>query len=347
MGKRLGPGSISTIIDHPSQIQSAHRFKEIAGFPLQIFVKIDAGYHRAGLSPQSKEFERLLEGISTFESIGCAELIGFYSHAGNSYSGNSQLAAMKMLCDELTITEQAADTAMKLRKGTTATKLIISVGATPTAISLQNFTITPPQGHSDHMIGITKQIQETLKRASSKYRMEIHAGVYPFLDLQQLATQAGPSQVSVNSFGQPSRNTSADLALTILAEVISVYEERKPAEALIAAGTLALGREPCKAYSGWGIVSDWGLNQEPSTGQNDDGRSGWQLGRISQEHGILTKDPSALRSPARLTVGQKIRIWPNHACIAGAMFGWYLVVDSSMSEKSDEIVDVWERCRGW
>jgi len=45
---------------------------------------------------------------------------------------------------------------------------------------------------------------------------------------------------------------------------------------------------------------------------------------------------------SKLEVGQKVRIWPNHACISGAGFGWYLVVDGG-----DEIVDVWPRWRGW
>ncbi len=36
---------------------------------------------------------------------------------------------------------------------------------------------------------------------------------------------------------------------------------------------------------------------------------------------------------------------PNHACVAGAGFGWYLVVDSDQG--GDEIVDVWVRWRGW
>jgi hypothetical protein len=34
--------------------------------------------------------------------------------------------------------------------------------------------------------------------------------------------------------------------------------------------------------------------------------------------------------------------------VAGAGFGWYLVVDSSLSgDRRDDIVDVWIRWRGW
>lgn len=347
VGKRLGPGSIAAMIDHPSQLQAAYSFKEVAGFPLQIFIKVDTGYHRAGIELDTKDFERLVEGINTFQSMGLAELTGFYSHAGHSYSGDSETAAMRLLLEELTGVEKAANAAMTIRKVPLSNQFILSIGATPTATSIQNLLTEPPQGRSDLWIDLARSIKDTLKRASEKYSVELHAGVYPFLDIQQLATRAAPSKISLNTFGQPSRNTTADIGLSILVEVSSLYGNRKPPEALIAAGTLAFGREPCKAYNGWGIVSDWGLTANATDGQNDDGRSGWQLGRISQEHGVLTKDPNTMKHPARLQIGQKIRIWPNHACVAGACFGWYLVVDSSIPEKADEIVDVWVRWRGW
>jgi D-serine deaminase-like pyridoxal phosphate-dependent protein len=44
---------------------------------------------------------------------------------------------------------------------------------------------------------------------------------------------------------------------------------------------------------------------------------------------------------------EPLEIWPNHACITGARFGWYLIVDSSKEVKEDEIVDVWPRWRVW
>lgn len=64
---------------------------------------------------------------------------------------------------------------------------------------------------------------------------------------------------------------------------------------------------------------------------------------------MLTEDSQCKSHElAELKIGQKIRVWPNHACVAGAGFGWYLVVDSSQpEERRDEIMDVWVRCRGW
>ncbi|KFY31913.1 hypothetical protein V494_07903, partial [Pseudogymnoascus sp. VKM F-4513 (FW-928)] len=158
-------------------------------------------------------------------------------------------------------------------------------------------------------------------------KIELHAGVYPLLDMQQLATHARPhSQLSTEN-----------IALTIVAEVASVYADRNNGEALITAGSIALGRETCKSYSGWGVVSPWG----------DVGREGWVVGNISQEHGTL-KWTGEGRGEG-LEVGNRVRIWPNHACIAGTGFDWYLIVDSEEEGEGagDVVRDVWVRWRGW
>jgi D-serine deaminase-like pyridoxal phosphate-dependent protein len=71
------------------------------------------------------------------------------------------------------------------------------------------------------------------------------------------------------------------------------------------------------------------------------------VSRVSQEHGILGFDEKkATKVELPVKYGQKLRIWPNHACITLAMYGWYLIVDSS-SDSPDKIVDVWVRWRGW
>lgn len=77
-------------------------------------------------------------------------------------------------------------------------------------------------------------------------------------------------------------------------------------------------------------------------------RAGWIVGRTSQEHGILTWEGEEEAMGGReLEVGRKVLLWPNHACIAGAGFGWYLVVDSEGEGQGNVVVDVWARCRGW
>ena len=331
-------------MDNKSQLQRARIFRDVAGFPLQVFIKIDTGYHRAGVVVGTETFNRLVADVLEEAACGTVEFLGFYSHAGQSYGGDSAMSAMKSLVVELEGLEKAVNHASTARENTpTGKRYVLSVGATPTATSIENMLDKSVQ-EEPSMAGEMTKLKRVVERINTVHAVEIHAGVYPFLDMQQLATQASPSAVPSDSRYDSPGLLTADVALTIMVEVASVYDGRDSAEALIAAGSLALGRDPCKSYDGWGIVSNWGM-----PGDDVEGRSGWQVGRISQEHGILIKDSQREgHELAELRVGQKVRVWPNHACVAGAGFGWYVVVDSSLNEeRRDQIVDVWVRCRGW
>ncbi|KAL8736786.1 MAG: hypothetical protein Q9166_000152 [cf. Caloplaca sp. 2 TL-2023] len=340
-GKRLLPSSISVLVDHHDQLQHLKIFKEITGYPLSLFIKLDTGYHRAGVTHKSLELPRLAARILDDGDLsGYVRMLGLYSHAGHSYGGSSAAEAMDLLIEEVENLRQASGLIKSLYPKMALEPLILSVGATPSATSIQNLLHADGGPHvlQPRQVESFRQCLQNVR--ANKDNVELHAGVYPFLDMQQLATQASPSA----SKQDVDRGLSTcDIAFTILTEIASIYSERTTCEALIAAGSFALGREPCKAYSGWGIVSNWGI-----TSNSTSGRSGWQVGRISQEHGILDHDPSVHGNIAQLSVGQKIRIYPNHACVAGAAFGWYLVVDSDLPEdRHDEIMDVWARCRGW
>lgn len=106
------------------------------------------------------------------------------------------------------------------------------------------------------------------------------------------------------------------------------------------------GEIPGQDYSAWGLVMPWGL-QNPAPGPEFPRmHEGWQVGRISQEHGILTWQGKK-EDVLPLEYGQRVRVWPNHSCIAGAGFDWYLIVDSRRKGREDEVVDVWPRWRGW
>ena len=176
---------------------------------------------------------------------------------------------------------------------------------------------------------------EALQLTTSTFELEIHAGVYPLFDLQQVAASSRAFSTDPHQI----------IAVTVLSEVCSLYPKRTESpEALISSGCLALAREPCKDYPGWGVVTKWGMPDMYSTSVDDR----IIVTRISQEHGILgyEKSKEDRNGPLPLKYGQKIRLWPNHACITLAMFGWYYIIDSS-SKSPDTIVDVWARWRGW
>ena len=322
VGKTIREGSIAAMIDDIGQLPALTVVKRFAGFAPTVFVKIDTGYHRAGRAPGSHTLNTLLEQIDVDEGAGNCVFKGYYSHASDSYGNNRPQEAIARLMEEIELCGDAGrSSSLSLKHGR---KPVISVGASPTAVSVQNIET----GSVD--VEIASRWKELLKNEQCHFEVEIHGGVYPLLDMQQIDTNARPFQ------GDPHDS----IALTVLAEVRSLYSERKPQEALMAAGTLVLGREPCKSYSGWGVLTPDGFEEDRVI----NGRI--VVSRISQEHGILSFENSDLDRALPLGVGRKVRIWPNHACIAGAGFDWYFIVDSS-SKSPNRVIDIWVRWRGW
>lgn len=351
VAKELGPGSITLMVDHPDQLEVIKQFKDLSGGIVpKLFVKIDMGGRRAGVTPDSETLKSLAEKILHYQELGVVELLGLYSHAGHSYAGKGAPAALDMLRQELDALVDGVSLFRGFPNG-----LTLSVGASPTAMALGNLDTgnnTATASRDADTVSAVRNLQDTINKIGQKsLSIEVHAGVYPILDLQQLAVHALPS---------PSVSWS-NIAVTIVAEVASLYPGRGEGgstEALIAAGSLALGREPCKAYSGWGILHPWNMKGDDISALSEreetiEKYAGWQVGRISQEHGVLTlkkgvNDGSQQANKCPLSVGQKVRIFPNHACIALAGYSHFLVVDSSSGPGGeDTICDVWPSLQGW
>ncbi|KAI8939360.1 hypothetical protein NX059_003145 [Plenodomus lindquistii] len=337
LAKSLAPRSVHIIVDNEDAFLKFHQrlLESESNVEIGIFIKIDTGYQRAGITTESPNFNKLVKTVSRKTSKPGTFLKGFYSHLGHSYAGNSDVDAAKGLIKELMGLEFAIENAPEAVVSASPEPLVLSVGATPTATAAQNLL------HADTSAAQT--LHTLLKRlGSNSCHVELHAGVYPLLDCQQVATHARPSSGKTSATFQTLSNT--DIAIRMLVEVSSVYTERAKPEALISAGSLAMGREPCKSYPGWGIVTPALGNAKTQSVYDEKNKTGWIVGRISQEHGILTWEGERSKCNA-LAVGDKVSIWPNHACVAGAGFGWYLVVDSE--EGGDRVVDVWVRWRGW
>jgi D-serine deaminase-like pyridoxal phosphate-dependent protein len=140
--------------------------------------------------------------------------------------------------------------------------------------------------------------------------------------------------------------TEDQIALFVLSSVCSVYPSRNSdvAEVLCDAGGLAMSKDQ-GPIPGHGKVRSDGKQ----------GLEGWYLGRVSQEHGILThsatenaSSPSSVRLPE---YGEKLRILPQHACMTLANHPWFYIVDSSLEASTDwqdwVVRDIWTPAKFW
>lgn len=381
VGRALGQGSISVLIDDPSQLAVLAGFHGLAGVVPRAHIKVDMGGKRAGVVTSSPRFLQVAKVALEAHQRGEIILSGLYSHAGHSYAGDSRVAALKMMGAEIAAMGEGADLVLSQARElgiATLPPLVLSGGASPTALSIQNMVsqaksdsqgAQPPELQAE--VGSMSSLISTVKK--NGHLVEIHAGVYPTLDLQQIAAHSIASSLL----------SWRDIAVTVLAEVHSVYPgrgENGSNEALIGAGGLALGREFCKAYDGFAMLTPWGRPGVEMPKVDVEEHEGWLVGRFSQEHGIVTwgagnkvhsslpsasttmanghtaatttsrNTPPTPRTPPtadELRVGQMVRLWPNHACITSSHFGWYYVCDSDREGREDEIVDVWCKARGW
>ncbi|TFB06945.1 hypothetical protein CCMA1212_000273 [Trichoderma ghanense] len=361
IAKVLGEGSISVLLDDPAQLAAAAELQRASGVKPLAHIKIDMGGKRAGVVESSERFVEVAEAALEAHEAGRVVLSGLYSHAGHSYGGDSRVAAVRMLEAEIEAMLSGAERLVGRAKdkGVRLPTLVVSAGASPTALAVQNLVIAgeASDGQGDagppELRQAATELAALLGAAKDKgHAVEIHAGVYPTLDLQQLAAHSTAA----------SRLSWRDIALTVVAEVHGVYPGRGTNgtdEALVGAGGLALGREFCKAYDGMAVVTPWGRRGPGARMPEGDVEDfeGWTVGRFAQEHGILTWAGGKRRTSSGrgllgpqgdgFEAGQRVRLWPNHACITSSHFGWYFVVDEDLEGREDEVVDVWVKARGW
>ena len=150
---------------------------------------------------------------------------------------------------------------------------------------------------------------------------EMRPGVYTLFDLDQVAR--GVCELR-------------DVAISVLATVIG--HNPRSQRLLIDAGALALSKDQSAAEFrddiGFGLVCPL-----------DGGApfAGLHVVELHQEHGFIAAAGDIGEWFARLPVGGRVRILPNHACMTAAPYERFLVVDG----QGFEVVAEWEKATGW
>jgi D-serine deaminase-like pyridoxal phosphate-dependent protein len=149
---------------------------------------------------------------------------------------------------------------------------------------------------------------------------ELRAGVYLFFDL----VMTGIGVCSVD-----------DIALSVLTTVIG--HQRDKGWLIVDAGWMAMSRDRGTARQprdcGYGLVCDLSGRVLPDL----------MLSDANQEHGIISLRPGSGATLPDLTIGDRLRILPNHACATGAQHDRYHVVSGT----SEAVTAVYPRFSGW
>ncbi|KAJ7770550.1 putative serine dehydratase domain-containing protein [Mycena metata] len=207
---------VRLMVDNPEQIQFIEEFEKARGSSRKwsVFVKIDGGQRRAGMTTNSPLFAPFLKSL--FESLAIS-VYGFYIHAGNAYASTSASDADSFLSSEIHAVNEAAGIALPILAASSNPSahnqpFILSVGSTPTAHAA---TAESRQALSNLLHG----------------KLELHAGNYPMNDLQQKHT---------------SLISSDRIAHKVIASVISYYPGRGVDggdEAMCDAGCIAMSKD--------------------------------------------------------------------------------------------------------
>jgi D-serine deaminase-like pyridoxal phosphate-dependent protein len=127
---------LSFIVDHPAVARQWSECLTRAGKHVDILAKIDVGFHRCGIDPDTRDVLGTIKEIAALPGL---RFKGLLSHAGQTYHAHSE--------DELRIMAQAeaqtmGDIAERCRKNGVPVEEV-SAGATPPArFSLQEKTFT-------------------------------------------------------------------------------------------------------------------------------------------------------------------------------------------------------------
>jgi D-serine deaminase-like pyridoxal phosphate-dependent protein len=269
---------LGVLLDHPDTLAELERVSQKRRVRMEVLLKVDCGYHRAGVDPGSELAVSMVRRLAGSDWL---EFGGILTHAGHAYACDSAEAVRDVARQEREVMVGFAD---RLRSAGLDVPCV-SVGSTPTACV------------ADDLTGVD----------------EIRPGNYTFFD----AFQAGLGICDLT-----------DVAFSVLTTVVGRYPHR---DALVVdAGALALSKDAGSGRGGYGVAC------------SADGQWIWsdlRVDSLSQEHGVLIATDGL--GPSDHPVGEKLRILPNHSCLAAALHDRYHVV------QDEAVVDRWSPVRGW
>ena len=282
---------ISFCVDSLYGISAASPIYEAAGHQVEVLIEVDAGYGRAGVCYDDHETLAALAGaIAASKGL---RLVGLLTHGGHGYRpGQDETGRHHYVRAAHEEQSRLLDVANYLHSLGYADPrhFEISVGSTPTSFAIQD--PGEADGHTSHTdVHHPTGAMQAHDAAPAAFRItEFRAGNYVFFDQTQI------------DIGVVSRE---DVAMTVLATVVSTRNRPDGTQsAYLDAGKKVLTSDRAPIHPGFGVI----LHPDRRTPMDQ-----VEITGLSEEHAWVH-----LSGADRLTVGQRVEIIPNHACVVVA-----------------------------
>jgi D-serine deaminase-like pyridoxal phosphate-dependent protein len=123
--------TLRVVVDSKEAIHHLEQSCKIAGGKIHVWLKVDCGYHRAGVDPASPEAEELIRSLSESQYF---LFDGILSHSGHAYSGTSRSQILAAANQERDVMVEFA-VRMRIRGYEVSG---VSIGSTPSMSVIEN-----------------------------------------------------------------------------------------------------------------------------------------------------------------------------------------------------------------
>jgi D-serine deaminase-like pyridoxal phosphate-dependent protein len=126
---------LNILIDSHAALRAVEEFHAAHGVVFDVFLKVDCGYHRAGVDPNDPDSARLAIAIARSPAV---HFQGLLTHAGHSYDVNSVAEIRRIAAEEI----ESLTRFRALIAGEGLSEIIRSIGSTPTTSVVDAFADT-------------------------------------------------------------------------------------------------------------------------------------------------------------------------------------------------------------
>ncbi|MEA2338383.1 MAG: hypothetical protein QOE82_2390 [Thermoanaerobaculia bacterium] len=125
-------GRLNILIDSEAALRAVEEFHDANGCIFDVFLKVDCGYHRAGVDPNDPDSLRLAMAMSLSRAI---DFQGLLTHAGHSYNASGVEEIRRIAAEEI-------ESLSRFRALIGLDGLTRSIGSTPTTSIVDSFSDT-------------------------------------------------------------------------------------------------------------------------------------------------------------------------------------------------------------